>query len=201
MRPGAEASGFCMKEYAMTRVIGLAGWSGAGKTTLLGKLIPLLVSRGLKVSTLKHAHHAFDVDSPGKDSHDHRLAGASEVLVSSGKRWALMHELRDEPEPRLAGLLSRLSPVDLVIVEGFKKEAHHKFEIHRSANGKPPLHVGNPSIVAIVSDVAFPAAARPVLALDDIDAIAGLALAFAEPMAEVLDRLGQGLVRYGTTHG
>ncbi|MGL4438607.1 MAG: molybdopterin-guanine dinucleotide biosynthesis protein B [Bosea sp. (in: a-proteobacteria)] len=173
----------------MTRVIGLAGWSGAGKTTLLGKLIPLLVSRGLKVSTLKHAHHAFDVDVPGKDSHDHRMAGASEVLVSSGRRWALMHELRDEPEASLAELLPKLSPVDLVIVEGFKAALHRKLEVHRAANGKPPLHVNNPSIVAIASDVSFPGAGRPVLHLDDIEAIGGLALAFAEPMAEVLARL------------
>lgn len=184
----------------MTRVIGLAGWSGAGKTTLLGKLIPLLVSRGTRVSTLKHAHHAFDVDVPGKDSHDHRLAGASEVLVSSSRRWALMHELRDEREPGLAELLPKLSPVDLIIVEGFKRELHRKFEVHRAANGKPPLHIGNPSIVAVASDVPFPGAGRPVVALDDIEAIAGLALAFAEPMAEVLARLGQSSDIHGTAH-
>jgi molybdopterin-guanine dinucleotide biosynthesis adapter protein len=184
----------------MTRVIGLTGWSGAGKTTLLGKLIPLLVSRGLKVSTLKHAHHAFDVDVPGKDSHNHRMAGASEVLVSSGRRWALMHELRDEPEARLADLLSKLSPVDLIIVEGFKAEPHRKFEVHRAANGKPPLHVGNASIVAIASDAPFPSAGRPVVGLDDIEAVAGLALAFSEPMAEVLARLGAGSRVDGTAH-
>lgn len=184
----------------MTRVIGLTGWSGAGKTTLLGKLIPLLVSRGLKVSTLKHAHHAFDVDVPGKDSHDHRMAGAAEVLVSSGKRWALMHELRDEPEPSLAMLLPKLTSVNLIIVEGFKAEPHRKFEVHRSANGKPPLHIGNPSIVAIAADVPFPAAGRPVVDLDDIEAVAGLALAFAEPMAEVLARLGASTGADGTAH-
>jgi molybdopterin-guanine dinucleotide biosynthesis protein B len=187
-------------EPVTTRIIGLAGWSGAGKTTLLGKLIPHLVARGLKVSTLKHAHHAFDVDHPGKDSHDHRLAGASEVLVSSGRRWALMHELRDEPEARLADLLLRLSPVDLVIVEGFKREPHRKFEVHRAANGKPPLHPGNPSIVAIASDTPFPAAARPVVGLDDIEAIAGLALAFAEPIDEVLTRLNQTADAHGPAH-
>jgi molybdopterin-guanine dinucleotide biosynthesis adapter protein len=184
----------------MTRVIGITGWSGAGKTTLLGKLIPLLVARGLRVSTLKHAHHAFDVDQPGKDSHDHRLAGASEVLVSSGRRWALMHELRDEPEALLSDLLPKLSPVDLVIVEGFKTEPHRKFEIHRAANGKPPLHVGNPSIIAVASDVAFPAAGRPVVALDDIEAVVGLSLAFAEPMEEVLARLKSGRDNNGTAH-
>ena len=175
----------------MTRVIGLAGWSGAGKTTLLGRLIPLLVGRGVRVSTLKHAHHAFDVDVPGKDSHDHRMAGASEVLVSSSRRWALMHELRGEAELRLADLLPKLSHVDLIIVEGFKGEAHPKFEIHRAANGKPPLHVGDPSIIAVASDVPFPAAGRPVVALDDIEAVAGLALAFAEPVAQVLIRLAR----------
>ncbi len=175
----------------MTRVIGLAGWSGAGKTTLLGRLIPLLVSRGVGVSTLKHAHHAFDVDVPGKDSHNHRMAGASEVLVSSGRRWALMHELRGEPELRLADLLPKLSPVDLIIVEGFKSEVHCKFEVHRLANGKPPLHIGDPSIVAVASDVPFPSAGRPVVDLDDIEAVAGLALAFAEPIAQVLVKLAQ----------
>ena len=104
------------------RLIGLAGWSGSGKTTLLVKLLPVLIARGRSVSTLKHAHHAFDVDQPGKDSHNHRLAGAHEVLISSARRWALMHELRDEAEPTLAELVPHLSPVDLVIVEGFKAE-------------------------------------------------------------------------------
>ena len=119
------------------RVIGLAGWSGAGKTALLVKLVPELKGRGLTVSTLKHAHHAFEVDEPGKDSFEHRAAGAQEVLVASERRWALMHELRDEPEPGLAELLSRLSPVDLVVVEGFKTSVHPKIEVHRAANGKP----------------------------------------------------------------
>jgi molybdopterin-guanine dinucleotide biosynthesis protein B len=185
----------------MTRVIGFAGWSGAGKTTLLCKLIPLLAARGMKVSTLKHAHHAFDVDRPGKDSHDHRLAGATEVLVSSGRRWALMHELRAEPEPSLAQLLPRLSPVDLVIVEGFKTERHAKIEIHRSANGKPPLHPGDASIVAIAADVAFLGAGRPVVDLDDVEAVAAIALEFAEPMADVLVRLATEAERNGPAHG
>src|SRR5919112_5641695 len=114
------------------RVIGLAGWSGAGKTTLLVRLIPILRERGLTVSTLKHAHHAFEIDRPGKDSFVHREAGASEVLVASARRWALVHELREEAEPRLADLLRRLSRVDLVIVEGFKTEAHPKIEVHRA---------------------------------------------------------------------
>jgi molybdopterin-guanine dinucleotide biosynthesis protein B len=170
------------------RVIGLAGWSGAGKTTLLARLIPELARRGLSVSTLKHAHHAFDLDTPGKDSHSHRLAGACEVLISSARRWALMHELRDEPEAALPELLRKLSPVDLVIVEGFKRAAHAKVEVHRAANGKPPLHPGDPSIVAIASDRPFPEAGRPVVALDDVAAIADIALAAAEPLATVLAR-------------
>src|SRR5215813_13750049 len=111
------------------RIIGLAGWSGAGKTTLLTKLIPRLAARGLKVSTVKHAHHSFDVDQPGKDSHTHRMAGATEVLVGSASRWALVHELRAEPEVSLAFLLTKLTPVDLVIIEGFKRESHPKLEV------------------------------------------------------------------------
>ncbi len=170
------------------RVIGLAGWSGAGKTTLLTRLIPELNRRGVGVSTIKHAHHAFDLDTPGKDSWEHRQAGAAEVLISSARRWALLHELRDEPELALPELLARLSPVDLVIVEGFKRDPHAKLEVHRAANGKPPLHPDDPSIVAIASDVAFPEAGRPVLALDDIAAIADLLLTRAQPLAEVLAR-------------
>lgn len=170
------------------RVIGLAGWSGAGKTTLLSRLIPELKGRGVGISTIKHAHHAFDLDTPGKDSWAHRQAGATEVLISSARRWALLHELRDEPELALPELLARLSPVDLVIVEGFKRDPHSKLEVHRAANGKPPLHPGDASIVAIASDVAFPEAGRPVLALDDVAAIADLLLARAQPLAEVLAR-------------
>ncbi|RDJ22363.1 molybdopterin-guanine dinucleotide biosynthesis protein B [Bosea caraganae] len=170
------------------RVIGLAGWSGAGKTTLLTRLIPELNRRGVSVSTLKHAHHAFDLDTPGKDSYEHRMAGAREVLISSERRWALMHELRGEPEASLTDLLRRLSPVDLVLVEGFKREPHAKIEIHRAANGKPPLHPDDPSIVAIASDVAFPEAGRPFVPLDDIAAIAEIVLAGAEPLATVLAR-------------
>lgn len=174
------------------RVIGLAGWSGAGKTTVVTRLIPELGRRGVSVSTLKHAHHAFDLDTPGKDSHAHREAGAREVLISSERRWALMRELRDEPEAELPDLLARLSPVDLVIVEGFKRQAHVKLEIHRAANGKPPLHPGDPTIVAVASDTAFPDAGRPVIDIDDIQGIAALMLAQAQPLAEVLARCGAG---------
>jgi molybdopterin-guanine dinucleotide biosynthesis protein B len=154
------------------RIVGFAGWSGAGKTTLLGKLIPLLSRRGLGVSTLKHAHHTFDIDQPGKDSWQHRQAGAREVLVASSVRWALMHELRREAEPILPQLLVRMSPVDLVLVEGFKSERHPKIEIHRRANAKPLLYPDDPSIIAIASDELLPGMALPLHHLDDIEAIA-----------------------------
>ena len=168
---------------ARMRVIGIAGWSGAGKTTLLAKLIPRLTARGVRVSTVKHAHHAFDVDQPGKDSHTHRMAGAAEVLVSSANRWALVHELRGAAEPTLAELLAKLAPVDLVIVEGFKHGAHPKLEIYRSEVGKPPLHPDDPHIVAVASDAPVPSARVPVVGLDNVDAIADLMLAHAAPIA------------------
>src|SRR5438552_18859456 len=114
------------------KVIGLAGWSGAGKTTLLTRLIPLLREQGLAVSGIKHAHHNFDVDVPGKDSWRHRQAGAEQVMVSSGKRWALMHELRGTSEPRLPELLAKMARVDLIVVEGYKSEPHRKIEVHRA---------------------------------------------------------------------
>ncbi len=160
------------------RVVGLAGWSGAGKTTLLVRLIPRLARRGIAVSTLKHAHHEFDVDRPGKDSHAHREAGARQVLVASSNRWALMTELRGAPEPDLAQLLGRLSPVDLVIVEGFKRSALPKIEIHRAANGKPWLHPEDPAIRAVASDVP-PPGDLPRAPLDDPDAVADLLLEHA----------------------
>ncbi|MGN6116169.1 MAG: molybdopterin-guanine dinucleotide biosynthesis protein B [Nitrobacter sp.] len=157
------------------KVIGFAGWSGAGKTTLLTRLIPHLIAKGLRVSTLKHAHHEFDVDVPGKDSWRHREAGAAEVLVSSGKRWALMHELRGADEPKLPELLARMSPVDLVIVEGFKRELHPKIEVYRAANGKPPLFPDDSHIVGLATDTAFETR-LPTAQLDDIPAIASMAL-------------------------
>jgi molybdopterin-guanine dinucleotide biosynthesis protein B len=163
------------------RIIGLAGWSGAGKTTLLAKVIPALVAPGFKVSTVKHAHHSFDVDQPGKDSHTHRVAGATEVLVGSANRWALVHELRGEPEAPLTALLAKLSPVDLVLIEGFKRERHPKLEVYRAEVGKPLLHPDDPHIVAVASDVALPVATVPVVKLDDIDAIVELILAQAAP--------------------
>ena len=177
------------------RVIGLAGWSGAGKTTLLAKLIPELTRRGLSVSTLKHAHHAFDIDQPGKDSYTHRQAGATEVLISSGRRYALMHELRGGPEPSLGDLLGRLSPVDLVVVEGFKQGPHSKIEVHRAANGRPFLFPDLAGIVALATDCgAPPACPVPSMHLDDIAAVADATLAYALPLPETLARLSAELV-------
>lgn len=165
----------------MTRIIGLAGWSGAGKTTLMVKLLPALTGRGLAVSTLKHAHHRFDVDKPGKDSFEHRRAGASQVMVASGARWALMTELRTAREPTLPELLTRMDPVDLVIVEGFKRDAHPKIEVHRAANEKPWMRPEMPGIVAVASDVPAPYD-LPRVHLDDVEGVVALVLAHAVPV-------------------
>jgi molybdopterin-guanine dinucleotide biosynthesis protein B len=170
------------------RIIGLAGWSGSGKTTLLAKIVPRLVARGLTVSTVKHAHHGFDVDTPGKDSHTHRMAGATEVMVASGRRWALMHELRGEAEPTIYELLTKMSPVDLVLIEGFKSARHARIEVFRSEVGKPPFHPENPDVAGIVSDIPFPHAGRPVVGIDDIEGVVDLILATAESLDAVLAR-------------
>lgn len=175
------------------RVIGLAGWSGAGKTTLIVKLIPYLREKGLTVSTVKHAHHAFDVDKPGKDSFVHREAGASEVLISSVNRWALVHELRGATEFSLRELLQRLSPVDLVLVEGFKTSSHAKIEIHRAENAKPHLFPNDPTIVALASDVEAPQPiAIPIAPLNDVAAVAALISNMAKPLQETLLALAAG---------
>ena len=147
------------------QVLGIAGYSGAGKTTLIEALLPCLIARGLRVSVIKHAHHAFDVDTPGKDSYRHRQAGAVEVLVTSAQRWVLMHELRGAPEPGLAEQLTHLSPCDLVLVEGFKAAPIPKLEVYRVANGKPPLYPEDPQVVAVATDVPV-ATALPRFALD-----------------------------------
>ncbi len=172
------------------RIIGLAGWSGSGKTTLITKAIPRLIARGCRVSTLKHAHHGFDLDTPGKDSFMHRSAGATEVLISSGKRFALLHELRDEAEWDLPALLAKLTPVDLVLVEGFKRDRFPKLEIHRAENGKPLLHPDDPHIVAVASDTPLPQAKVPVIDLDDIEAIVDMLLARAVPLDQALAMAG-----------
>jgi molybdopterin-guanine dinucleotide biosynthesis protein B len=164
------------------RIIGLAGWSGAGKTTLVAHVLPALARRGLRVSTVKHAHHAFEIDQPGKDSFIHRKAGAFEVLVASSERYAIMRDLRGEPEPSLAEHLARLTPVDLVIVEGFKRDAIPKIEIFREANGKPLLHPQDPAIVALASDLADPPGHLPHAKLDDVAGVADLVLRFARPV-------------------
>jgi molybdopterin-guanine dinucleotide biosynthesis protein B len=165
------------------RIIGLAGWSGAGKTTLVAKLIPSITARGLTVSTVKHAHHAFDVDQPGKDSYQHRMAGATEVLVSSQNRFALMRELRGAPELALTELLAKLAPVDLVIIEGYKRDPHPKLEVFRAGVGKPLIHPDDPHVVAIASDVPLPQARVPRVSLDDTEAIIDILLEHASAFA------------------
>jgi len=159
------------------RIFGLAGWSGSGKTTLMMALIPEFVSRGVTVSTLKHAHHAFDVDQPGKDSWRHRQAGAQEVMVCSQNRWALMRELRGAPEPSFDELVRRMSPVDILLVEGFKRHSHPKIEVYRPSLGKPRLHPEDPLVVAIASDEVLPELGLPWLSLSDAGAVATFILA------------------------
>jgi molybdopterin-guanine dinucleotide biosynthesis protein B len=153
------------------KTFGFAGWSGSGKTTLIEKLIPLLAQRGLRVSLIKHAHHTFDVDVPGKDSYRHRQAGAAEVLVTSSRRWVLMHELRGSPEPSFEEQVKRLSPCDLLIVEGFKFAPIPKLEVWRAETGEGMLHPNDPHIVAVASDVKVETR-LPLLDLNDAQAIA-----------------------------
>ncbi len=157
------------------RIYGVTGWKNAGKTGLMERLVAEITGRGLRVSTIKHAHHAFDVDQPGRDSYRHRAAGATEVLLASGKRFALMHELRDAPEPPLDALLSRLSPVDLVLIEGYKTAPHPKIEAYRAAAGNPLIAPGDATIRAVASDVPMELD-RPVFDLDATWAIADFLL-------------------------
>tara|TARA_B100000586_G_C20042287_1_gene398247 strand:+ start:359 stop:868 length:510 start_codon:yes stop_codon:yes gene_type:complete len=154
------------------RILGVTGWSGAGKTTLLVKLIPVLTGRGLRVSTVKHAHHSFDVDKPGKDSYRHRAAGATEVLISSAARWVLMHENRENREPGLEQILARMTQVDLVLVEGFKGEGHDKIEVHRVNLEKPLLCRKDPSFIALAANYHPKNLDLPLLNLDDEEKIA-----------------------------
>jgi molybdopterin-guanine dinucleotide biosynthesis protein MobB len=161
------------------RVIGVVGWKNNGKTTLVVRLVEHLVARGLRVSTVKHAHHSIDLDQPGKDSWRHREAGATEVVLATSRRWILMHELREEAEPPLAELLAKLAPADLVIVEGFKGTSLPKIEVHRAERGTELIARGDPDVVAVAADVALPDLAVPVLHLDDIPAIAEAALRHA----------------------
>lgn len=159
------------------KIFGITGWKNSGKTTLVAGLLREFAARGLRVSTIKHAHHAFDLDHPGKDSYQHRTAGAQEVLIASSGRWALLHELRGAAEPALAELVARLSPVDLVLVEGFKGEAHPKLEVRRTGIAGPLLAENDPHIVAIASDMPLALTPpRPIFAPNDIAGIADFIL-------------------------
>lgn len=171
------------------KLIGFAGWSGSGKTTLVERVVGVLVEHGLEVSLVKHAHHAFDIDHEGKDSWRHRRAGCREVMIGSGRRWALMHELRAEAEPGLDALLARLSPCDLVLVEGFKRAPIPKIEVHRAANGKPLLFPADPHIVAVASDGPLDTE-LPLLDINDAHAVAGFVLEFCFSRARVPVRAG-----------
>ena len=153
------------------KIFGIAGYSGSGKTTLIEKLIPLFTARGLRVSLIKHAHHKFDVDQPGKDSYRHRHAGCSEVLVTSSRRWALMHELRGAPEPGLREMIGHIAPCDLLLVEGYKREPIAKLEVFRSVVGESLLYPQDPHIVAVASDERVDTG-LPQFSLDDAPAIA-----------------------------
>lgn len=170
-----------------TPVFGVTGWKNSGKTTLVTRLIAEFTRRGLRVASVKHAHHAFDIDTPGTDSFRHRQAGAREVLIVSGQRWALMHELDGEPEPPLEEAIARISPCDLILIEGYKREGHPKIEARRRAALKQaPLAPEDPSIVAIAADHETDGGGRPVFGLDDVDGIADFIAAY---------------VRLGKVHG
>jgi molybdopterin-guanine dinucleotide biosynthesis protein B len=154
------------------KLFGIAGWSGSGKTTLVTALLPIFTTTGFRVSTVKHAHHGFDVDQPGKDSYEHRKAGATEVIVTSSKRWVLMHENRNEAEPPLDELVAQLKPVDIVLIEGFKREPIDKLEVHRPELGKPLLQSNDPHIVGVASNAHLQDLPIPLLSLDDVVGIA-----------------------------
>ena len=178
-------------------IIGFAGWSGAGKTTLITRLIPVLTARGISVSTIKHAHHDFDIDTPGKDFYEHRRAGATEVLVTSANRWALMRELRGEPEPDLRELLTKLTTVDVVLVEGFKRTTPIKIEVHRPSLGKPLIYPDDPAVVAVASDVPVPLPSSiPGLMLENVEAVADFVLMQAVPEASLIPAMPG----YGSFH-
>ena len=162
-------------------VVGIAGWSGSGKTALIVKLIPELAARGLRVATIKHAHHQFDIDKPGKDSYEHRIAGAAEVAISSARRWAIVHENRGDPEPTLDEMLDRISAADIVLVEGYKTEPHRKIEVWRRATGKPPLFPDDPNVVALATDETPPPTGISVLDLNNVPEIAAFVVGLAQP--------------------
>lgn len=166
------------------KVVGIVGWKNSGKTGLVERLVAHLAGQGLRVATVKHAHHEAEVDVPGTDSHRHRAAGASQVILATPARWALMTELKGAPEPDLPALLVRLDPCDLVIVEGFKRGSHAKIEAHRGATGRAPLALSDASVMAVASDAA-PEVLCPVVHLDDTAALADLALRIAAPLGAV----------------
>lgn len=168
------------------RVLGIAGWSGSGKTTLITRLLPAFTATGLHVATLKHAHHSFDVDVAGKDSYEHRKAGAGEVLVSSARRWVQMHEVGSGREATLGELLRRVSPCDLVLVEGYKSARHPKLEVYRQALGTPALYLQDPAILGVASDQPLPEAPLPVVDLNDTAQVAGFILKHSVPLEQVL---------------
>jgi molybdopterin-guanine dinucleotide biosynthesis protein B len=160
------------------KIFGLVGWSGSGKTTLVAKLLPELIGRGFLVSTMKHTHHNFDIDKKGKDSYLHRISGATEVMITGARRWAILHENRDVPEPSIDDLLARMEDVDLVLIEGFKSHSHQKMEVFRSSVGKPLLAVDDPGIVAVASDAAaadLPQLEGKELALIDLEDVKAIA--------------------------
>ena len=162
------------------KVFGLVGWSGSGKTTLLVRLIPELAQRGVSVSTMKHTHHNFDIDQKGKDSYEHRMAGATEVMLTSGKRWALQRELRDAPEPDMDELIARMAPVDLILIEGFKRHRHPKMEVFRPSVGKALIASEDETVVAVASDGPVDAVKVPVLDMDDVAAVADFIIEFCQ---------------------
>ena len=171
------------------RVLGIAGWSGSGKTRLISRLLPAFGAASLRVATLKHAHHSFDVDIPGKDSYEHRKAGAGEVIVSSARRWVQMHEVGAQGEATLAQLLRRVSPCDLVLVEGYKSEPHPKLEVYRRALGTPALYLEDKAVIGVASDQPLPDAPLPVVDLNDTAQVASFILEHAVPLEQLLLRL------------
>ncbi len=164
------------------RIFGVTGYSGSGKTTLLVKVLPLLSARGMRISTVKQANDKFDIDRPGKDSYEHRAAGAGEVMVVSARRWALMHEYHGEPEFTMPELLGRLSPVDLVLVEGFRDWPHPRIEVHRPSYGKPLLCAEDPRVIAVATDGEVPGLTLPRLDINDAAQVADFIIAHLEGM-------------------
>lgn len=171
------------RERVTMKVFGFAGWSGSGKTTLVKSVIPALIARGFKVSTIKHTHHNFDIDRPGKDSFEHRAAGAQEVVITGAARWALLHENRGEAEPSIQDMLARIAPVDIVLIEGFKSYPHPKLEVYRPEVGKPLLSPDDDSIIAVASTASLDVTV-PQLPLDDIDAVVDFIIEFCDLVEE-----------------